>query len=118
MIKFRMWRVQAQLTCTTADGWESTRQCRTMDIASPGGHVAVRAVSDMAWDMSGTAARRDTRHTFATVVEIDSRGYAIGSPTWVRVSYLTSGIATVTGVAYHDVKLGEDQGKGNRHGHR
>lgn len=102
-----MFRVQAQLSCTTADGWSSSRQARTMDVVAKIGHDAVRAVSHLCWDMSGIRTVGD-KHTFATVVEIDRRGTPIGEVRHVRVSYSPSkGIETVSGSKYSDVKLPE-----------
>lgn len=107
-----MWRVQAQVSCTTLDGWQSSRQVKTMDIAAHSSSDAVRAVSDVVWD-ARSPVMPDTRRTYATVVEIDHLGSPIGNPHWVRVAYRHGGIETVSGSTYASVKEEEEEETGH-----
>ena len=90
----KFYRVQAQLIATTLDGWESSRQVRTMIVGAEGPVDAGQEVSHLAWDSShgGYVARR----TIATVGEVinGDNGDIVptGPASWVRVDYLPSGV--------------------------
>lgn len=109
--RFRMWRVQAQLACTTLDGWQSSRQVRTMDMACPSARDAATAVSHAAWDASGPVVQ-DTRRTYASVVEIDHYGHPIGDPVWISVAYVGSTITVTPAASYAALKRLEEMADG------
>lgn len=104
-----MWQIQAQLTGTTRDGWESSRQAPTMIVGAKDEWAAVRAVSDLAWDMSAGDTFTKPRHTFATVARVNPRtGYVSAKVRWARVTY---GYGVIWGVAadtYAEVKLNQE----------
>lgn len=103
----RFYQVQAQVSGTTVDEWDSSRQVRTMIVGANDGGEAVREVSHVAWDM--TTGRYLIRHTYATVVEVingdNGDRVPLGEVTWVRVTYRYGGIETVAGSTYGEVKF-------------
>lgn len=104
-----MWQVQAQLTCVTGDGWQSSRQAPTMIVGATDEIDAVRAVSDLAWDMSPGVMFAGPRHTYATVARVNPRtGYVSAQVSWVRVTYRYGSIETLTANTYAEIKLNEE----------
>lgn len=103
-----MWQVQAQLTGILQGGWQSSRQVPTMIVGATDGTTAVRAVSDMAWNMSTDRGHAGPVHTFATVARVNPRtGYVSATVAWVRVTYRWGSIETVAANTYAEVKIDE-----------
>lgn len=98
----RVFQVQAQVSCTTSDGWGSSRQVPTMWIGAEDGMKAARMVSDMAWIMSGAEyGRANDRRTYALVCEVDTDPM---NPFWVGVAYRYGGIETMDADTYAALK--------------
>lgn len=102
----RFYQVQAQVSGVTRDGWDSSRQVRTMIVGAADETEAAREVSHMAWDCSADIYTE--RDTYATVVELingdNGDRVPLGAGCWVRVRYRHGGIETITGDTYSEVK--------------
>lgn len=100
----RFYQVQAQLTATR-DGWNSSRQARTMIVGASEPSGAAQAVSHLAWDCS-TGGYTD-KATIATVSEVinGDNGDIIptGPMTWVGVVYSQGTIFTYAADTYQQL---------------
>lgn len=107
----RFFRVQAQVSSTTVDGWDSSRQVRTMIVGAADALGAARDVSHLAWDMSSGVYLR--RRTVATVIEVipgDDGGFIPTGPfSFVLVRYLgTDGVVAQRFDTYAELAASED----------
>jgi hypothetical protein len=104
--QLRFYQVQAQVSGVTADEWTSSRQVPTVIVGADDPHEAVRAVSDMAWNMSSGVY--NDRTTYATVVELingdNGDRVPLSNGIWVRVRYSAYGIETVSADTYGELR--------------